>query len=295
MSDSVLGRLLLPIAEETDAEATCDAVRPYLGDHDEVIVVHVLESETETPSDAEQERADTIFEIAREQLAGAVDSLRTELEYGSDPIEEIIASAKALDASAIGFTPRPENRWIKMLSADGTNRLMAEGELPVVIFPHPDQATDPSRIDDATEPIRRVLVPVDGSGLSLDAVRHACSVHPESTVTALHVERREGANVYDSMASGPSDEAAEADRKQDRETAELFEEARAIADEYDTTLSTEVLSGNVPSAILTCAEETDTDLIVMARHGRSGLKESILGSTTESVIRDASVPVTVVQ
>jgi nucleotide-binding universal stress UspA family protein len=295
VTDSVLGRLLLPIAEETDAEATCDAVRPYLGENDQVVVVHVLESEADAPSDTERERADTVFEIAREQLTDAVGGFQTELRHGSDPIEEIVASAEAFDATAIGFTPRPENRWVKMLSEDHTHRLTAEGELPVLIFPHPDQAADPSRIDDATDPVRRVLVPVDGSGVSLDAVRHASSVHPGSAVTALHVERIEGANVYDSMASGPSDEAAEANQERDRETAELFEEVQAIADEYDVTPSTEVLSGNVSDAILSCADKTDADLIVMARHGRSGLKEKLLGSTTESVIRRSSVPVTVVR
>jgi len=44
-------------------------------------------------------------------------------------------------------------------------------------------------------------------------------------------------------------------------------------------------------AITKYAEELDADLVVMATHGRAGLKHSFIGSITERTLRTASVPV----
>ena len=47
--------------------------------------------------------------------------------------------------------------------------------------------------------------------------------------------------------------------------------------------------------ILRVAEEKDVDLIVMATHGRSGVRRLVLGSVTEKVVRAAACPVLVVR
>jgi nucleotide-binding universal stress UspA family protein len=46
--------------------------------------------------------------------------------------------------------------------------------------------------------------------------------------------------------------------------------------------------------ILKAAEENGDDLMVLGTHGRSGLTRTFLGSTTESVVRAATIPVLVV-
>jgi len=43
------------------------------------------------------------------------------------------------------------------------------------------------------------------------------------------------------------------------------------------------------------AEEKDVDLIVMATHGRSGVRRLVLGSITEKVVRASACPVLVVR
>jgi nucleotide-binding universal stress UspA family protein len=43
------------------------------------------------------------------------------------------------------------------------------------------------------------------------------------------------------------------------------------------------------------AEELESDLIVMATHGRRGLKRALLGSVTEWVVRSSPCPVLVLR
>ena len=49
-----------------------------------------------------------------------------------------------------------------------------------------------------------------------------------------------------------------------------------------------VREGPAAEDILRVAEEKDVDLIVMATHGRSGVRRLVLGSVTEKVIRATS-------
>jgi universal stress protein A len=47
--------------------------------------------------------------------------------------------------------------------------------------------------------------------------------------------------------------------------------------------------------VVTAAQETAADLIILATHGRTGLKHVLLGSVAESVVRYAPCPVLVVR
>lgn len=60
-------------------------------------------------------------------------------------------------------------------------------------------------------------------------------------------------------------------------------------------VTTHVDRGVAHTQILALVEEEDADLIVMGTHGRSGLERYLLGSVTEKVIREASVPVLAVE
>lgn len=54
-----------------------------------------------------------------------------------------------------------------------------------------------------------------------------------------------------------------------------------------------VVDSQAGHAICTAAGEIDADLVVMATHGRGGLKRALLGSTADKVIRSAHIPVLV--
>jgi nucleotide-binding universal stress UspA family protein len=56
--------------------------------------------------------------------------------------------------------------------------------------------------------------------------------------------------------------------------------------------ATEAIRLGVPHEIIReYIDENDVDLVVMGTHGRTGLEHTLLGSTTERVVRTVDVPV----
>ena len=56
-----------------------------------------------------------------------------------------------------------------------------------------------------------------------------------------------------------------------------------------------VKSDIVSDALISAAKKYKVDLIVMASHGRRGIKRLLLGSETQQVLTHASVPVLVLR
>ncbi|MFC6717075.1 universal stress protein [Natrialbaceae archaeon GCM10025810] len=143
---------------------------------------------------------------------------------------------------------------------------------------------------------RRILVPIDGSSQSWAALEHAATNFEGERIVALHVvDPVEG--VYTGSEGGFYDPGAY-DRAVER-GEELCEDARERLEGFDaaesTSFETEVVTGRPAPAIIEYAEENDVDHIVMGSHGRSGVSRILLGSIAETVMRRATVPVTVVR
>ena len=66
-----------------------------------------------------------------------------------------------------------------------------------------------------------------------------------------------------------------------------------VQDEFPQHLNSEffVREGNPHSEIVSFAKNQGADLILMGTHGLSGLEKLLIGSTTEKVVRTATVPV----
>ncbi|WP_458207971.1 universal stress protein [Haladaptatus sp. NG-SE-30] len=154
---------------------------------------------------------------------------------------------------------------------------------------------------------KRVLVPIDGSPLSLKALEVALSDYPDAEVTVLYVMDPVGSgfNIVEVMRPRFQDGAPpgsvsieywkewyESAREQ---ASELFDVAREVADESRSTLKTEIEFGEPRHVIVEYAEEQQIDRIVLGSHGRSGASRLVLGSVAETVTRRAPVPVLVVK
>ena len=143
MTDSLLETALVPIANEDDAERTCEAILGELDDDGAAVhAVHVIEKAGGAPDKAgveqREERAERIFEIVRSTLAGTDARLETEILYGTDVAATILERARELEATSIVFTPRGASRWMKLLSGDVATNLLANTDRPLVILPRSD-------------------------------------------------------------------------------------------------------------------------------------------------------------
>lgn len=140
-----------------------------------------------------------------------------------------------------------------------------------------------------------VLVPVDGSPQSEDALEHALSNFTDADVTAL--------TAVDPIAAGyaaapgpdatgyPGEWTEQAEQRADA----VLDEAAELAAELGREIDTVRVTDRPARAIVDYAEENDVDHIVVGSHGRTGVTRVLLGSVAENVIRRAPCPVTVIR
>lgn len=147
MRNDILKRIIVPVANTEDAEATAAALVPYVEPGTgTIIAVHVIEKAGGAPDKASVEqrelRAQEIFETVTEGLADTETELQTKLLYGTDIAEAILRAAHESEASAIAFTPRGSGRWVKLLSGDVMTDLLTKSDLPVVSLPKPEERAE---------------------------------------------------------------------------------------------------------------------------------------------------------
>lgn len=139
---------------------------------------------------------------------------------------------------------------------------------------------------------KHLLVPLDGSKQSDDALEYTFAEFPDADVTLLHVINPARAG-YGAQAGIPSF-SEEWYEEAEAAAAELFETAREHAPP-GITIHTETAVGQPSRLIVDYVEENDIDGIVMGSHGREGVSRILLGSVAETVVRRSPIPVTVVR
>lgn len=139
----------------------------------------------------------------------------------------------------------------------------------------------------------KILVPIDGSEQSRQALAYALEEFEEADITVINViDPIEAGYTAQATVPGYSEEWFE----QARDASEnLFDEAQEAADEYDHSLDTVTEVGRPSRAVVDYADEHGIDHIVIGSHGRSGVTRILLGSVAESVVRRSPVPVTIVR
>jgi nucleotide-binding universal stress UspA family protein len=149
---------------------------------------------------------------------------------------------------------------------------------------------------------QKIMVPLDGSELAECVLPHVatiargCNVAPR--IDFVRVVEPPAA-PYGTLTDGGSVYTAE-QFERDRQNIEKFQEQEAdaylkkIASENkfeNAIVNTVVLTGHAGETLAEYAEKNGIDLIVIASHGRSGIKRWIWGSTTDKILRSACVPV----
>ena len=141
---------------------------------------------------------------------------------------------------------------------------------------------------------KHLLLPTDGSSLSEDAVRRGVQFAQQlgAKVTGFHAMPEFEVVSY-TMAM--VDNNKEAFGRQARErAARVLDWVASLAAQSGVECETVTVASDTPyQAIVQTATERGCDLILMASHGRRGIKGFLLGSETSKVLTHSTIPVLV--
>lgn len=131
----------------------------------------------------------------------------------------------------------------------------------------------------------RILIPTDGSRGTAHVAMHALDVaeQNDAAVHVLYVVNDEVPRVLQDVVA-VRDELEEVGRQSTQMIARMAE-SRGL------DVTTEVREADPADEIVAYAADGDFDLVVMGTHGHSGLRKRLIGSVTERVVGESTVPV----
>jgi nucleotide-binding universal stress UspA family protein len=145
---------------------------------------------------------------------------------------------------------------------------------------------------------KRILVPTDGSALSRKAVKAAVELASTvgAEVVALNVVPRYPTSYFEGGISVSPNEVARVEQQWAESGQALANEVEKAAEKAGVVAKAiTVRSDLVAEAILNAAKKHKCDLVVMASHGRKGIKRLLLGSETQHVLTHGNIPVLVLR
>ncbi len=281
----MIERIVVPLDGSLTAEAVLPQVRRLLYRNDsEVILVRAV---VPPPVENSMMVAEAGLGAAREYLLGKKEALegagarvKAVVRVGS-PLGVVLEVAEEEKATLIAIATHGATGLSRMIMGSVAEALLRKTPIPVLAV-RPFWSYDlVPKGGTEFKPIRNILYTVDGSDLSAAALPGILELAElfESRIVLLRVlEPKKG-----KPASQQECEDAEAQLKRLAKTIEKkgVETLRVLE------------AGNPIEQILKAVKANDIDLLALTTHGRGGISRAILGSVTEEVLRQASVPVLV--
>jgi len=209
-----------------------------------------------------------------------------------DPASALVAFAgRHPDAAFIVMSTHGRSGLSRWLLGSVAEKVLHASPVPLLLVRPRENDELPGTIE--VPSYRSILVPLDGSELSAQALDQAEVLANEFDATITLVSAVSDAPVQTEIMTPPA-LPIDWDDEADKLRAYLDETpARLVAEGY--RVSTHLEFGPAAEAILHVAEQVHADLIVMSTHGRSGLARLWLGSVAMKVVQAASLPVLLVR
>lgn len=144
----------------------------------------------------------------------------------------------------------------------------------------------------------RILVATDGSSLSDKAVSHAMDLAKLSgaSVVALKVIPRYPRSYLEGGATVDLSEIKRIEAQWADQAQSVLNKIKMDGKAIGVTVKTSIAKSDlIAESIIAAADKQNVDLIVMASHGRKGIKRLLLGSETQHVLTHSQVPVLVLR
>ncbi len=145
---------------------------------------------------------------------------------------------------------------------------------------------------------KRILVATDGSTLSKKAVSSAVELAALSgaELVAVKVTPLYPQSYFEGSLPLSATEISKIENQWTDAAQKVVDAVAKAAKAKGVSAKAVVVKSDVVSdAVIAAAKKHKVDLIVMASHGRRGIKRLLLGSETQQVLTHASVPVLVLR
>ena len=247
--------------------------------------------------DWERQQLDSL-EKATAYLASVAEKVATRVPVTTAPLyghapAQILTAVEQFDADSIVMATHGRTGLSHLLHGSVAEAALTHSPVPVfVVYARPGEAAAPP-FDSASA---RIMVPLDGSAFAETALTAALEIVGAagelvlSSVAAApdHVERDDQGRVRAYL-----DQQEESSR---RETLDYLRQVEAQLKQQrpDLRVILDVRIGDPAPGIVMAEIERDADLVVMATHGRTGIRRAVLGSVAGAVLKTGSVPVLLV-
>ena len=145
---------------------------------------------------------------------------------------------------------------------------------------------------------QRILVPTDGSALSKKAVNSAIeqAAATGAELVALYVVPRYPMSYFEGGISVSNSEVARTEKQWTEKGQAVVDEVQRAAKAGGVKAKGVLARSNlVAESVISAAKKHKCDLIIMASHGRKGIKRVLLGSETQHVLTHSKLPVLVLR
>ena len=145
---------------------------------------------------------------------------------------------------------------------------------------------------------QRILIPTDGSKLSAKAVQAGQQLAEltGAQLLFLNVVPRYPVSYFEGGISVSAGDVGKIEKQWADKAQALVDQLKTKAEARGLKAKGLILRSDlVAETVITCAKKNKCDLIVMASHGRKGIKRLLLGSETQQVLTHSHIPVLVLR
>ena len=257
-----------------------------------LLILHVIKAEALPQAAALTGRSEsTLQEDFRQQALSTIDALAAEsmraqladvqIMFGT-PHENITRIADEQRADVILIGPGRRRSLKEKVLGSTADRVIRTAGMPVlVVRTH------------SSEPYRKVVAAIDFSPQSAAAVEQACKLAPEAAMQFIHVVEVPSTFEQAMLRAGTS----QIERQQYRSarhakaSQDLAEFVRTIVGARK--VSTRVVDGEPGLALVRLSRSSQVDLVAMGPNGRGVVRQALLGSVTQRVLKEAGCDILV--
>ena len=238
--------------------------------------------------DLEAQAASQLEELLQEYDSTEV-PIETAVQRGEAAGPVILSYAEAMDTDLVALGTRGQRKAKRLFMGSVAEEVIREAACPVLAVREHGGSSPPDH-----PVVERILLPVDFSEHSQRAMSYGKELAASygADLDLLHViERPSLPGAYGLEMEPAQVEVSDVSDKVRKALMDLSREAPGP----DVPTELHVHEGHASNAIISVAKTRGSDLIVLASHGRTGLKRFVMGSTAESVLREAPCPAFIVK